>query len=462
MEGSGDCPVCCEPFNKSAREPVQCEWRECDYVACKKCVRRFLLSDSNDPACMSCHKAWSQRFLVASLNSSFVTSDYRTHHSKVLHERETARLSESMPAASRRKESEALEVASTTLKKEISARTAELQALRRERRVVRQKQYALLYGKTPEVVARAFIMHCPATACRGFLSTRWKCELCDRHVCKHCLDVVGFQADAPHTCQPEDVTSAYRIRKDTRPCPSCGVRIYKRGGCDSMWCTQCRVGFSWKTGKLNIDFQVENPHYWAWRHHQTHPPVQRHRDRARPARECPDDLPTYQNIIYGMDYKITAVGSWIAQATGALWGRREVYKILGFNPTELNKALMELYRLATMIHADVGTGRAEVLQLENFGPLRVQYLVGEIDDLSFQKQIFIQDAKRRKTLAVLHVMETLNTVLRETFHGMLEYCTSLETGDAGSTSQHAWQARGNAVIEKFAPPVRLYVAWCEM
>ena len=77
------------------------------------------------------------------------------------------------------------------------------------------------------------------------LSTQYKCEICKLYTCHDCFEIIGHNKTDEHTCNPDSVKSAELIRKDTKPCPTCGVRIFKISGCDQMWCTECEIAFSW-------------------------------------------------------------------------------------------------------------------------------------------------------------------------------------------------------------------------
>lgn len=110
------------------------------------------------------------------------------------------------------------------------------------------------------VERRAFIKKCPADSCAGFLSTRYKCGICELQVCKDCEMPEGGE---DHVCDPTIVESVKMLRKEARPCPKCAARISKIDGCDQMWCTQCKTAFSWTTGKIETAI-IHNPHYFQW------------------------------------------------------------------------------------------------------------------------------------------------------------------------------------------------------
>ena len=88
---NSQCPICCENFNASTRATITCANAECNFDACKSCVRTYLLNTAEDPHCMKCRHGWGQQFLVEKLNKSFMTKDYKEHRQKLLLEREFQR-----------------------------------------------------------------------------------------------------------------------------------------------------------------------------------------------------------------------------------------------------------------------------------------------------------------------------------------------------------------------------------
>ena len=110
-----------------------------------------------------------------------------------------------------------------------------------------------------------FIRKCGDAECRGFLSTRWKCGLCEKTTCIDCHEVKqNSETEAQtHICDADCVATIKLLKTDTRSCPGCQASIFKIDGCDQMWCTLCKTGFSWNTGK--IEMKLHNPHYYEWR-----------------------------------------------------------------------------------------------------------------------------------------------------------------------------------------------------
>jgi hypothetical protein len=78
---------------------------------------------------------------------------------------------------------------------------------------------------------KTFIRRCLRDGCQGFLSTAWKCGLCEWYSCGTCLTVKGETRDSAHECKKEDVETAELIRKDSKSCPNCGQYIQKSSGC---------------------------------------------------------------------------------------------------------------------------------------------------------------------------------------------------------------------------------------
>jgi hypothetical protein len=75
---------------------------------------------------------------------------------------------------------------------------------------------------------RTFVKACPVTDCRGFLSTQWKCGICDVKVCHKCHDPMVIE---PHICDADKVASVKLIAAESKPCPKCGTAISRTYGC---------------------------------------------------------------------------------------------------------------------------------------------------------------------------------------------------------------------------------------
>lgn len=284
------CDICCEAFNRSTRESIECMYGECDFKACKACMRQYLLGNNGEPHCMSCKQIWSNNFMVMKLNRNFVDKTYSEHYTEILTEREISRLPETMEAAEavKRRDQE-LEnylkderrINSITSIDDVpedfrndnreqndddaivllyqNEQRQEISDLRRRSRI--NVRNASNGTQTKVVEKRKFIMPCPGEDCRGFLSSQYKCQLCSIHVCSKCFEIIGTDKSSEHKCNEDNVKTAEMIKKDTKPCPACGTRISKISGCDQMWCVECHQAFSWKTGSI-VTGMIHNPHFY--------------------------------------------------------------------------------------------------------------------------------------------------------------------------------------------------------
>ena len=274
------CNICCEPYNKSTRQEIICMFKDCDFKCCKTCIRTYLLS-TNEPKCMKCNKIWNLNFLVMNINRSFVTSDYLLHNKKNILEREISKLPDSMNdveyTKSKFNEADELNKQCNTLQIEIDKYNKQISNLLNLQRPIKEKKQRLMREKIDcereafnftnkklQVKQKqAFIMPCPVENCRGFLSKSYKCGICSTYTCPKCFDIIGKNKNSEHECSEDNIKTAELIRKETKPCPSCGTRISKIDGCDQMWCIECHQAFSWKTGLADHGV-VHNPHFYEF------------------------------------------------------------------------------------------------------------------------------------------------------------------------------------------------------
>jgi len=254
-----DCVICCNTFTRTLREPIEC--KACDYVACKSCVKKFLLQHIL-PKCMKCNIEWTDEFCAEKLGG-FMNTAHRDHVKTILFGVEKARFPETMPAVERHLKLGKMEIEKSKITKEISEQARILYALQRKRAEIFNNHRILKNGGDVKVSAKQFIRACPVNTCEGFLSSAWKCGVCETWACSKCFEIIGKNKNVDHVCDENVLKSAEMIKASTKPCPSCSSAIYKISGCDQMWCTQCKVAFSWKTGK-QINGTIHNPHYYQW------------------------------------------------------------------------------------------------------------------------------------------------------------------------------------------------------
>lgn len=381
-----DCLVCTNPFSKSARKPISCEF--CPYVACLTCVKTYLLQTVHQPHCMNCRKEWTLDMLNARLSQSFLKDEYRKMRETVLFEEEKTHLPALQAEAERLRTIERLEIQMLDLEqKKHENHLKEDQLVSTQREVHREltrhtdelyaKQLDLRHNRQRTREKKEFIMKCPLNECRGFLSAAYKCGLCDTAICKDCHKSKGED----HQCHADDVATITELVRTTKPCPKCHCRIYKTDGCDQMFCIQCHTAFSWRTGEIESGV-IHNPHYFeALRAGNIRDP------RHRQDHGACGPMPTFYII-------------------------RQMFR----------KEVPSIQERVTHIYQEIAHHRAVTLARlvirENRETDRVKYLLGQLEEKKFKQHIYVYHQTTLRKQEEHQILDSYVTIGEELFRSM--------------------------------------------
>lgn len=275
-EGKHECEICCEKYNKSFRKKIACP--HCQKETCMQCVKKYLLDMYGDSNCLHCKVGWNNEFMRSSFPSTWISKDYKIHREQILFDIEKAKMPETQEYAKVVKESFEARKALAEIEKMLASKKKDYddvqEKYRNQQQLIGHLNIVIRNGIKAKKPAekKQFIMTCPLNECCGYLSTFFQCGICNHNFCKHCHVNIsknenengdGNQANK-HVCDENLSASIALVNKDSKPCPSCSAMIHKLSGCDQMWCTRCANAFSWKTGKLQSEGVVHNPHYFQW------------------------------------------------------------------------------------------------------------------------------------------------------------------------------------------------------
>ena len=247
-----DCSVCCEKFNASNHKRVTCPF--CDFNSCRTCIQTFLLSTSTDPHCMGCKNLWSREVIDGACTKVFRDTKLKNHRETLLFERERCLLPQTQDAVARVLELRNIDRLILEAGEHINTIRKTLHQLHVTRNRISHSEY------TTDTEKKTFVRKCPVENCRGFLSTRWKCQICENNICPDCNEI---KHGDEHVCDPNNVETVALLKKDTKPCPKCGTMIFKISGCSQMWCPDCHTAFDWNTMRIEMG-RIHNPHYYEF------------------------------------------------------------------------------------------------------------------------------------------------------------------------------------------------------
>lgn len=265
-----ECTICTEKYTKQNRKKITCN--HCNFESCISCIKTFFKNNETYPSCMNCHEKLSEEFLYDNFPKNYINKDIKELKQNLLFEQEKQLLPASQEIA---KYAEHIENVEKSIEEdvkmiyELRMKSMDIQCeLEKKKHLVQnfnrdytiptnQNESSSSLSSSKEI--NVFIKQCPCNDCSGYLSTQWKCGMCNVRVCKDCLEIKGED----HVCNPDNIATANVIKESTKSCPSCGTAIGKIYGCNHMWCTNCNTGFDWRTRKLVIKNNT-NPHYYEW------------------------------------------------------------------------------------------------------------------------------------------------------------------------------------------------------
>lgn len=257
MTSPGVCPVCCESYTAYTRRSITCP--VCTFSACRSCHQQYFTNATSFPDCMKCHDAFSLGFIAMHFPKQWV----REHMQPIILKRELDQMPEHQHCVRNYRIAEELKARNAVLGRMQRSIIEERWNLKNRLDRIIESEYDDdgLNGPTRLAGAPGSIRRCPVKGCRGFLTTTLHCGVCNAKTCNECWQPFREEDAEEHVCDEANIETTRTLQHDTRPCPSCGIRIMKSDGCHQMWCVACKTAFMWHTGAI-VRGPVHNPHYF--------------------------------------------------------------------------------------------------------------------------------------------------------------------------------------------------------
>ena len=333
---------------------------------------------------MSCKKEYSNEFFYINFSKAFITKRYKLHREKILFEKEKYLLPATQPEVEKIFKKDKLYTEISNVRKLMNELKDEEDRLRNQIFLIDRGVSSV--DEKDEDKKENYICPCPKNDCRGFLSSRYKCGICNIQACSECREI---KLDG-HTCDANIVESVKEIKKTTRNCPNCKSLIFKISGCDQMYCTQCHIAFCWKTGKIERG-TIHNPHYFEYI--RTNGGIPRNPNEER----C-GGMPTMFFLI-DICYKVSI----------------EPIIRFGTSYKDLVSLLSSIYRQVR--HLREVEIRALPTNMDNQSnmDLRIDYLLKNISEDEFKQKLQRREKERNKKLEYREVLDMYVNVMQDLF-----------------------------------------------
>jgi len=426
------CTICAENYTAIIRKKCVCKY--CNNDACSKCIERYLLDRHEDAHCLKCRVNYNDAALHEICTKTYLNQVYFKHRQEVLINRERANLPGLQQEAINAKLVRENDAKIAEIRKEIAAiRLQRDEVMNRYNTVIsmyysklatKEKEEAYKFkieadkiieecnhfrelisnketdinkirwgpinGVTPvkaEEEKKKFIRRCTREGCQGFLSTAWKCGICEYYSCSKCFKNKTKKQDDPHECTKDDLETAELIKKDCKPCPNCGEFIMKTSGCSQMWCISCQTPWDWTTGKIVTNGIIHNPHYYEWM-----------KRNGGAAPRNPADIPC---------------GGY-----PTVWELRRMPK--GINPHISNK-FHEFHRICQELQDISERGYRSHIDNATTSGINVKFLLGDFDEKRWGQNLAKTEKKRKRDNEVQEIFVAFRMVAVELINRVQNY-----------------------------------------
>lgn len=223
------CDICTLPFTLKIRVKTICT--HCNFECCKQCLVKYIKSSNKNIACMNCKQDTHDIELSKFMSKMSISNLHNTVLKEYVFEEEKKLLpfTEKQMMIAKKK---------TDLTNTMNLLVEELGKSVKE----------IYVEKINNISLDNFNMcigSCKKYIYRDSDENFYNCEDCELCWCCKC----EMQCDPlSHVCDINILDTIKSIEKETKPCPTCGIKIYKIDGCSQIMCSECNTFFDFNTG----------------------------------------------------------------------------------------------------------------------------------------------------------------------------------------------------------------------
>ncbi len=233
------CGICVMDYTKIRRQKLVCD--ECKFECCSACFTQYNKSTNKEIDCMNCHKFVDvKKMRGLELSAKVVDELQKKYLSEYLFNQESQLFLRTR-----------LLMAMNSKKKELEKQILHISP---KLKTIMEKVYKEEINTMSMNNFKLCVKDCNQFIYKKTEDLYYNCGLCNHITCAFCEDsILSIDKIAEHSCKGEITKSLEIIDKETKPCPTCGVKIFKVDGCSQVMCTECNTFFDFNTGLKERD-----------------------------------------------------------------------------------------------------------------------------------------------------------------------------------------------------------------